>query len=248
MKMNEAQVTMNINGFNTSDLSSLAKMIEIASVASDDEVNDMMGATPEPMADPMVSSEPTAMIPEPAPAVSPDPIGGDVEIISDEPAVDDDDMFALDNMAEEDMSDDVFESSLDRISEMAGITRILPDLDLEEDAFTDEDEGLIGSFETRDACVADAQAQTNGVEGENFVVISDPEGFFWKRPLQQEAVEQNIVPTGGITNSVHATQHKIGQKVGDNTMAIPGEDSESEEELEQLRESINQRFAKFMGE
>lgn len=247
MKINEAQVTMSINGFNTSDLSSLAKMIEIASVASDDEVNDMMGAEPAPMADPLPPSEPTAMIPEPAPAVSPDAMGGDVEIISDEPAVADDDMFALDNMAE-DMSDDVFESSLDRISEMAGITRILPDLDLEEDAFTDDDEGLIGSFETRDACVSDAQAQTNGVEGENFVVISDPEGFYWKRPLQQEAVEQNIVPTGGITNSVHATQHKIGQKVGDNTMAIPGVDSEAEEELEELRESINKRFAKFMGE
>lgn len=245
MKIDEAQVTMNITGFNTSDLSSLAKMIEIASVASDDEVNDMMGVS-----SPVTPEQPVISTPEP----TIEPIGGDVssvEMIGDEPAVADDDMFALDNMAhevEDDMDDDVFESSLARISEMAGITRILPDLDLEEDAFTDEEEGLVGTFDTRDACVADAQSQTNGVEGENFVVISDPEGFYWKRPLQQEEVEQNIVPTGGITNSVHATQHKIGQKVGDNTMAIPGEDSESEDELEQLRESITARFNAFMKE
>lgn len=244
MNINEAQVTMSIDGFKTSDLSSLAKMIEIASVASEDEVGDMMGG----VATAPVTPDPVAVAASPVT----EPLGSgmdSVEMIGDEPAIADDEVFALDNMAHDvEDDDDVFESSLDRISEMAGITRILPDLDLEEDAFNDEEEGLVGTFDTRDACVADAEAQTNGVEGEHFVIISDPEGFYWKRPMQQEAVEQFVVPTGGITNSVHATQHKIGQKVGDNTMAIPGEDSESDEELEELRESINQRFAKFMGE
>ncbi|WNA15927.1 hypothetical protein XaC1_284 [Xanthomonas phage XaC1] len=145
-----------------------------------------------------------------------------------------------DNMDNESSDEDSDAEDLDE-------ARLLPDLSL------NEGPEEFGPFRTEQECEMNGQMETNGVSGNNFIVMSKPDGYYWKRTVQEDVVnrpEPHEVNTDGIENSRHEFRHKR-TKLGDNTILSDihesTEDDEDEESVEQIHESLNERYKQFLG-
>ena len=140
---------------------------------------------------------------------------------------------------------------VERISSLAGIQEnMLPDFSLDEDSVAsnaNKEPDEFGPYNTEHECIISAQHETNGVEGENFVVIPKGAKFYWKRTID-ETVEPVVVNDDGIRNSVHNfTGKKSGTAKGDNPLA-DHEADELEESVEDIYESLNLKYKKFLEE
>ena len=182
--------------------------------------------------------------------VGQDDISNETDSIFDESF----DMAAMRRIAglNEDISDDNIDedndsSEGDDDSEELDEARILPDLSLNE-----EPEEAFGPFRSEQECEMNGQMETNGIAGSNFIVMNKPDGFYWKRTVQEDAVnrpEPEQFDDEGLQHSRHEYRHKR-TKVGDNTILsnIHEEAEEDEDEsVEQIHESLNERFKKFLG-
>lgn len=164
------------------------------------------------------------------------------------------DMAAMRRIAglNEDISDDNIDednesSDGDSDSEELDEARLLPDLSLNE-----EPEEDFGPFRSQQECTMNAEMETNGVVGNNFIVMTKPDGFYWKRTVQEDAENRPDpyeVDTDGIQHARHEYRHKR-TKLGDNTILtnIHESDEEDDESVEELHESLNERYKKFLGE
>lgn len=122
---------------------------------------------------------------------------------------------------------------------------LLPDLTLDEDSVATTANELNGPFRSERECVMAACQETNGVEGDHFSVVPKGNQFFWKRHIDEDCVDRpEGMPydTSGIENSRHNIAHKRNA-LGDNKLL--GEEDES---LEEIKESIEAKFKKFMGD
>lgn len=212
----------------------------------------------EPESD--ISSDPSVDI-SMEPAVESDSLGDvvgqdDFSNESDSMFDEDFDMDAMSSLAglvKEDFSDDDVDSvdsdtdSEEEDSDSLEEARILPDLSINED--TGEE---FGPFRSEQECEMNGQMETNGVSGTNFIVVPKPDGFYWKRTVQEDVVnrpEGHEYNTDGIENSRHDYRHKR-TKLGDNTILtnIHESDEEDEEEsVDQIHESLNEMYKKFIG-
>lgn len=164
-----------------------------------------------------------------------------------------DDSFDMDRMSslagihesveDEDGSDDE-ESDEDDAEELD--ESLLPDLSLDEDSVASAAHEEHGPFANELECVTNAKHETNGYEGENFIVVPKGNRFYWKRTMQEDVLrpEAEFVDTDGIENSRHGIKHKR-TALGDNPLLSPV--CEEDETLEDIKESISAKFKKFMG-
>ncbi len=180
--------------------------------------------------------------------VGQDDISNETDSIFDESF----DMAAMRRIAglNEDISDDNIDEDNespegDDDSEELDEARILPDLSLNE-----EPEEVFGPFRSKQECEMNGQLETNGIPGSNFIVINKPDGFYWKRTVQEDAEnrpEPEQFDTDGIEHSRHEYRHKR-TKLGDNTILTNiNEEDEDDETVEQIHESLNERYKKFIG-
>ena len=279
-KLNEAAVKIDINGLESCDLGALAQMIELASRAEQSnsvenagfnsnevsmQVDDsgIGGLDPssgvsmiEPMDNEVVSTE---IVPENDYDQYEGQELGDIvgqDDISTEDGNTFDEGFDMDRMSAlsgltEDEDDDSMDSSSSNSNVPDGNTldetRILPDMPMTEE----EGDSTFGPFRSEDECKMNASMETNGTEGNNFNIIANPDGYYWKRTVQEEVINQpdpREVNTDGINNSVHDIQHKR-TKLGDNGLLSNVSESEDDDDsVETIKESLNSRFAKLLGE
>lgn len=149
----------------------------------------------------------------------------------------------------EDVSDDAEDEADDEDQSVS--ESLLPDLSLDEDSVATEADAQkeFGPFRSEFECVQDGQKQTNGFEGDNFIVIPKGNAFYWKRTMQEEVQndpEPEFYDDAGIRNSRHAYKGKQpGTALGDNPLVHEGED-EDDESVDSIFESINEKYKKFM--
>ncbi|QOI71690.1 putative structural protein [Erwinia phage pEa_SNUABM_47] len=156
-----------------------------------------------------------------------------------------------------DDSDDVSDDSDDEVNpddqsadeETIGES-LLPDLSLDEDAISPEEQPNqeFGPFRTEFECVNDGQEKTNGVEGDNFIVVPKGNAFYWKRTVQEDAdnrPEPDFYDDEGIRNSRHEYRNKR-TALGDNPILSVDESEEDDESVDSIFESINDKYKKFM--
>lgn len=156
----------------------------------------------------------------------------------------------------EDVSEDESTDAVEELDE-----NLLPDLSLSKDEVQEDVEEVeeYGPFSSEMAASTSAQHETNGVEGDNFIVYPKGNAFYWKRTMQEDVdfrPEDCEVDTAGIRNSVHSYKDKRNH-LGDNPILAretvndesdvlnAGEDDN--DDLEKLRESLNARYNKFIG-
>lgn len=202
--------------------------------------------------------------------------------------VDGEDDFGPDDISNEQDSDDGFD--MDRMSSLAGIHEgldieenddvpddsedendtdldesLLPDLSLDEDSIASDAVKDFGPFNTEFECVADGQEKTNGVEGDNFIVVPKGNKFYWRRTVQEDCEnrpEPEVFDDDGIIHSKHEYRHKR-TALGDNPLLTVTEDAENEDSdnsdesdeseedgdsVDSIFESINAKYKKFMEE
>lgn len=287
-KINEAAITLDIVDFNSSDFETLAQILHLAGVAEQGEADpaaispdlgapvapDMgaeMGAEvpmePELGPGPEVSLEPDVSIEDPG--LEQDLGGDDLTLgVDGSPVLD---------IADTDEDPELGGFDMDRMRQLSGIQesveedadkedeedeqidegRILPDLTLGEDATEDRDVEF-GPFRTEREAVDNAADKTNGVEGDNFIVVVHANAFYWKRTIQEDVLlrpEPEDVDTDGIVYSKHEYERVPGTPAGNNGLKnrMNESDEESDEEdekedtVEALHESLNQRFQQYLG-
>lgn len=218
----------------------------VSMVGDSDPMGDM--SSPEMVdiqAEPELESEGDPL----AAVVGQDDISNETDSIFDESF----DMAAMRRIAglTEDISDDNVDednesSEGDDDVEELDEAVLLPDLSLNE-----EPEEAFGPFGSEQECEINGQMETNGIAGSNFIVMAKPDGFYWKRTVQEDA-ENRPEPvqanTDGLQNSRHEFRHKR-TKVGDNTiLSNISEEADEDETVEQIHESLNERYKKFIGE
>lgn len=147
----------------------------------------------------------------------------------------DDDVADSGDAAEEDADEEVSES-------------LLPDLSLDEDSIATDSNKEFGPFRSEHECVIDGQRQTNGFEGDNFIVVPKGNAFYWRRTMQEDATTEpnpEFYDDSGIQHSRHAYKGKQpGTALGDNPFVHESE--EEDESVEDIFESINNKYNKFM--
>lgn len=139
---------------------------------------------------------------------------------------------------------------------------LLPDLSLDEDSV--EGNGKMekfGPFRSEREAVEDGQIRTNGVEGDHFVIVPQGNAYYWQRVVQEELQnEPECIPahTDGIENSRHNYKDKR-TALGDNPLLhnvreseevnadSDKEEDDNEEDVEDICESLNAAYAKFIG-
>ena len=120
---------------------------------------------------------------------------------------------------------------------------LLPDLTLDEDSVASDAQQEFGPFRTELECVNDGQEKTNGFEGDNFIVVPKGNAFYWKRTMQEDA-EPEFYDDSGIRNSRHSYKDKQpGTALGDNPLV---HESEEDESVDSIFESINDKYKKYM--
>lgn len=174
--------------------------------------------------------------------------------------------FEEDDAAEEVVSTEEREDTdLDDAEEEAAASeldegQILPDLSLEEDSVEGNGDEMFGPFQTERQAVEDGQIRTNGIEGDNFVVVPQGNSYYWKRVMQEELQnepEPHFADTDGIENSRHNYRHKR-TALGDNPLlhnvreseevnADSDKEEDDEDDVEDICESLNAAYAKFLG-
>lgn len=127
--------------------------------------------------------------------------------------------------------------------------------------FESADGKLNGPFQTERQAVEDGQSSTNGIEGDHFIVVPQGNAYYWKRVMQEELQnepEPHFADTDGIENSRHNYRHKR-TALGDNPLLHnvreseevdadnDKEDDNDDEDVEDICESLNAAYAKFIG-
>lgn len=278
-KINEAAITLDIVDFNSSDFETLAQILHLAGVAEHGEA-DASAISPELGAEPDLGTEVPSEIPSEVPA----------EVGTEMKPEDTDITLGIDGNPVLDItddSDDIENPELDgfdmeRMRQLSGLSEsteepvedeepeekleesFLPDLTLGEDA-TEEREVEYGPFRTERDAVLNGQEKTNGVEGDNFIVVCRSNAFYWKRTIQEDVLlrpEGSEYNTDGIVYSKHGYEKVPGTKQGDNGLKDRVNEAEQhcekhgpdcdgscdEESVEELHESLNARFQKYLGE
>lgn len=153
---------------------------------------------------------------------------------------------------DEDLDDAEEEAASEELDES---TCILPDLSLEEDS--GESEHSFGPFNTEREAVEDGMRQTNGIEGDNFIIVPKGNAYYWKRTVQEELQnepEPDFFNNDGIENSRHNYRHKR-TSLGDNPLLhnvreseeVDDDEDDSDEDVEKIYESIAAQYEKFLG-
>lgn len=239
-QINEASVRIDVQGLESNDLETLSRMLALAGQA---EIKaPQLGAATSVDSD----ETPAIMNPEMSPAADDilaatnpdmDDLSGTITDFGDEELDN-----GLGSNVESTELDDGYSTGDDdfdvgRMSSLAGIHEsqntdtyehvvddesieesLLPDLSLDEDAISSEEQPNqeFGPFSTEFECVNDGQEKTNGVEGDNFIVVPKGNAFYWKRTVQEDA---------------------------DNR---PESDFYDDESVDSIFESINDKYKKFM--
>lgn len=171
---------------------------------------------------------------------------GESLVLEDDSAADEE----VEADAEEDTDLDDAEEDADSLDE----GQILPDLSLEEDSIEGSSTEMFGPFQTEREAVEDGQIRTNGVEGNNFAIVPQGNSYYWKRVMQEELQnepEPEFFDNDGIENS----RHNYSQKrtaLGDNPLLnnvreSEEDDTDEDEDVDQIYESIQSQYAKFLG-
>lgn len=132
--------------------------------------------------------------------------------------------------------------------------RILPDLSLEENSPVQDDSNTdFGPFRSEHDAVVDGEMKTNGVQGDNFIVVPKGNQFYWRRVMREEAETTEPDPSTydneGNVHRVHEFKPKQpGTALGDNPLNVYEEDEEYEDEsVEDIYESLQSKYEKFLG-
>lgn len=133
-------------------------------------------------------------------------------------------------------------------------TQILPDLSLDEQSPVQSDSATdFGPFRSEHDAVVDGQTKTNGVEGDNFIVVPKGNQFYWRRVMQEEAYDTEPDPESydndGNVNRVHEFKPKQpGTALGDNPLNVnEEEEADDDESVEDIYESLQSKYEKFLG-
>lgn len=303
-KINEAEVKVDIQGLESSDLETLSRMLALAGQA-EQSANPMTSELPKmrPFEFDSAAEEETPAIIGDDDMNPSDELGSVVDDLADEvedldgsvtdfgsddvstemsldmdgqPAIEyetsDDDMFDMDRMSSlaglgESLEDGEDFSDEEEAEEALDESQLLPDLSLDEDAESIEGNGEHGPFRTEAEAVRHASETTNGTEGDNFSVVPRQNMYFWKRLMQEEQQttepDPEFIDMDGIENSRHEYRPKRpGTALGDNPLAFESIDEldneaaeaaeqsaeDDEETVDDILESLNLRYKKFIGE
>lgn len=165
----------------------------------------------------------------------------------------------VDTDSEED--DDLDTAEGDAAEEFLEENQILPDLSIDEDAITSDNAPQdFGPFSTEFAAVQNAEQKTNGVEGDNFIILAKGNAYYWRRTVQENHTnipDPEYYDTDGIEHSRHKFKDKIpGTALGDNPLdrdvyesaeEVDTQDEDDEETVEDILESISAKYAQFVG-
>lgn len=154
---------------------------------------------------------------------------------------------------EDDEIDDAEEDAAPAVLE----NQLLPDLSLEEDSVEGGNDQSFGPYRSEREAVEDAQIRTNGVEGDNFVVVPQGNAYYWKRTVQEELQnepEPSYYDNDGIENSRHNFSPKRNA-LGDNPLLnnvreseeVDADNDDEEDDVESIYESISAQYEKFLG-
>lgn len=281
-KINEAAITLDIVDFNSSDFETLAQILHLAGVAEQGEadpaaISQDLGAPAAPGIGDEVPMEPELGM---EPDVNIVDTGIDSDLGGDDMGSEDDLTLGVDgspvlDIADTDEDPELGGFDMDRMRQLSGIQesveededaedeeeqidegRILPDLTLGEDATEDRDVEF-GPFRTEREAVENATEKTNGVEGDNFIVVVHANAFYWKRTIQEDVLlrpEPEDVNTDGVVYSKHEYERVPGTPAGNNGLKNRMNESDEESEecddedtVEALHESLNQRFQQYLG-
>ncbi len=228
--------------------------LDIDSLGGDDEYEPLMSPADAPSADDLSdegSDELGAAVDDLAGSVT--DFGDEVVDNDDEFGVESDDMIGLPSPEED-------EFDVGRMSSLAGIQEskvesddeevkesLLPDLTLDEDSVASDAHMTreFGPFRTEFECVNDGREKTNGIEGDNFIVVPKGNAFYWKRTIQESTDEAEYYDDEGIRNSRHEYKDKQpGTALGDNPLV--GESDDEDESVDSILESINAQYKKYM--
>ena len=144
--------------------------------------------------------------------------------------------------------------ALDRISELAGISasedkldemRLMPNLDLDEGTVGEMGSVGIGNNKMYGPYKSQLEAQNEAIShlgggspGVNFKIINKPDGYYWTENVNEDITnrpDEMLYDDTPIVNSRHAVEPKK-PNLGDNTM----------QSVEELHESLNAAYAKFL--
>ncbi len=142
----------------------------------------------------------------------------------------------------------------EEIEEEVTESQILPDLSLEEESPV-LDTTDFGPFRSEYDAVQDGQAKTNGVEGDNFIVVPKGNQFYWRRVVQEEldnVPNPEEYDNEGNVHRVHEFKPKApGTALGDNPLNVyeaEEEESDEDESVEDIFESLQSKYNKFLGD
>ena len=141
--------------------------------------------------------------------------------------------------------------------------QFLPDLSISEEDES-SDTTSFGPYPSEADAVRDAQRKTNGVEGDNFVVTAKGNQFYWSRVVQEDldnVPDPEYYDNEGNENRVHKFEPKFpGTALGDNPLNVneseededslegnPELEDDSDEEVEDIFESLQAKYEKFLG-
>lgn len=262
-KLNEAAVTLDIAGLQSGDMEMLSKILHLAGVAEAPAEENEISMEPDVDTSPDVGLGLDGMPVLASPEEDEFSEVPDMEEIPDEvPAEDEFSEVPDEEGFDAEEADDGFD--MDRLRKLSGINPIggigslgeslLPDLTLGEDA-TEERDLEFGPFSTEDECIANAEEKTNGIEGDNFVVVIHANRYYWRRTMTEDAAfrpEGSEYDTTGAEHSRHAFERVPGTAPGDNGLRNrvneEEEVDECDETVESLHESLVQRYRKYIGE
>lgn len=177
--------------------------------------------------------------------------------------------FIKEDAAEEEVDTDSVEDDEldtaegDAAEEILDENQILPDLSIDEDAISGDNAPQdFGPFSTEFAAVQNAEQKTNGVEGDNFIILAKGNAYYWRRTVQENhsnIPDPEFYDTDGIEHSRHKFKDKApGTALGDNPLdreiyesdeaeEVDVQDEDDNESVEDILESINAKYLQFLG-
>lgn len=188
----------------------------------------------------------------------------------------------LESVEDDDEEEEIIEEEFDfsRMLSLAGINeededfsvedepsdnkeQFLPDLSIVEDEEPSNNTDY-GPYSSEADAVRDGELKTNGVEGDNFVVIVKGNQFYWRRVVDEDIdnrPEPEYYDNEGNEHRVHKFEPKApGTALGDNPLNVnESEDDDSpegnidleddsDEKVEDIFESLQEKYKKFLGD
>ena len=155
-------------------------------------------------------------------------------------------------MSEDEHEDcDDSDDEMYRVMHLSGLQenmRLMPNLDLDEDAVAEMgsvgigNNKLYGPFKSRLEAQTEAKNSLGGgIENVNYTIITKPNGFYWSEKVDEGldyTPEAEEFVADGITKDVHKQAPKKPGR-GDNRLELP--------DVEELHESLNSAYKKFIG-